>query len=197
MWSRKDCRSTTGKPRRDQCPPPAPLTQGKRRSDEWASDSGRPRRSRDVVDGCQCRQWRSTRRDYRLCHDFEARLSPFIAVPMVDVLVVEKRDQDDNRYRNPEKPKQKGTAHIILLGAAQARILSRQEHSLGLICSRALSTISSMRISEHVPVSAAERATSATNFGNGLGAVNHRTNKPKVRFKMEVGVRRALGLLQN
>ena len=69
------------------------------------------------------------------------RLSPFIAVPVIDILVVEKlvvekRDQDDNRYRNPEKPKQKGTAHIILLGATQARILSRQEHSLALICSR-------------------------------------------------------------
>jgi hypothetical protein len=30
-----------------------------------------------------------------------------------DVLVVEKRDEDDDRDRNPEKPKQNSTAKIL------------------------------------------------------------------------------------
>jgi len=80
-------------------------------------------------------------RDCLLCHDFEllnrkTRLLPFMVIPVADVLVVEKRYQDDDRYRNTKKPKQKGTAHIILLGATQARILEPTRTFSPLICSR-------------------------------------------------------------
>jgi hypothetical protein len=41
-----------------------------------------------------------------------------------DFLVVEKRDQNDDRDRNAEKPKQNSTAQFTLLNAAFTRIVS-------------------------------------------------------------------------
>jgi hypothetical protein len=43
-----------------------------------------------------------------------------------DFLVVEKRDQNDDRDRNAEKPKQNSAAQMTLLNAAFTRIVSRR-----------------------------------------------------------------------
>ena len=47
---------------------------------------------------------------------------------MAELLVIEKRDQDNDRDRNAQKPKQNPTTHIVLLDAIRANIEPALNH---------------------------------------------------------------------